>query len=547
MSRRERSRKYRALRALRVVSQAGFFLLFLYLFIGARYTGEDYIGSTVQRFFHFDPLLGLVTIVAGRALVAAFAFSLITIAVTVVLGRVFCGWVCPLGSVHQAASWALKKLRILKPERDEKASLAPKYYVLTAVVAASVFGVALAGLLTPFSFLTRSFAVAVFPGIAYTLGALNGLFYGAGWMAGGRALNQLLTNWTLNATFGLGFAMGAIFLLALALNARKERFWCRYVCPTGAFLGLLARWNVLKVRIDPERCTKCGLCSQNCPTQARPYPNEQWKATECVGCQTCAAICPTAAVRLPFEAKPERIVPVTNVKMGRRRILTTAVLAVAAVPFFRLTPARKRAAMKLLRPPGSLPEEKFLARCVKCGQCMRACPTNGLQPALGEAGPEGLWTPVLVPKIGYCEYYCSLCTQVCPTGAIKKLTVEEKNKVKIGTAWVNKSRCIPYVLGRPCIVCEEHCPVSPKAIRLVMVETKLPDGTVVTQKAPVIDPATCTGCGICENKCPIMDEPGIVVTSVGETRSATNQLLLQTLGDAPANPGDSAAPADPYK
>ena len=115
---------------------------------------------------------------------------------------------------------------------------------------------------------------------------------------------------------------------------------------------------------------------------------------------------------------------------------------------------------------------------------MKACPTGGLQPALTEAGPEGIWTPMLVPKIGYCEYYCSLCTQVCPTGAIKKLTIEEKNKVKIGTAWVNKSRCIPYVLGKPCIVCEEHCPISPKAIKLVEVETKLPDGTVAVQKAP---------------------------------------------------------------
>ena len=162
---------------------------------------------------------------------------------------------------------------------------------------------------------------------------------------------------------------------------------------------------------------------------------------------------------------------------------------------------------------------------------MRACPTNGLQPALTEAGPEGIWTPMLVPKIGYCEYYCSLCTQVCPTGAIQKQTIEEKNKLKIGSAWVNKSRCIPYVLGKPCIVCEEHCPVSPKAIKLVEVETKLPDGKVAVQKAPVIDLELCTGCGICENKCPVVDDPAVYVTSVGETRSEKNRLLLQVIGE----------------
>jgi len=162
---------------------------------------------------------------------------------------------------------------------------------------------------------------------------------------------------------------------------------------------------------------------------------------------------------------------------------------------------------------------------------MKACPTNALQPAVTEAGPEGMWTPVLVPKIGYCEYYCSLCSQVCPTGAIKELTIPEKTQVRIGTAWINKNRCLPYFLGRPCIVCEEHCPTSPKAIKFVMVETKLADGTTAVQKAPVMDLSLCIGCGICENKCPVQDDPAIYVTSVGEQRSKENQLLLQTLED----------------
>jgi len=148
---------------------------------------------------------------------------------------------------------------------------------------------------------------------------------------------------------------------------------------------------------------------------------------------------------------------------------------------------------------------------------------------LAEAGPEGLWTPKLVPRLGYCEYYCSLCSQVCPSSAIQELRIEDKVKCKIGTAWINKNRCLPYALGKPCIVCEEHCPTSPKAIKLMETQVRLPDGTVSAQKAPVVDYDLCIGCGICENKCPVVDEPAIYCTSVGEQRSETNRLLLELI------------------
>ena len=519
-----------------MASQAVFFGLFLYLFLGAHYTGEDYIGSTVQRFFHFDPLLALVTIVSARLVYAYFAFALITVVATVLFGRVFCGWVCPLGAVHQFSSFAFKRTKFLKPPREDKTSLAPKYYILIFVLVGAVLGLDLAGYLDPLSFLTRSLALAALPALAQALSGLGGVLYGLGAAGLARSLSQALQNWTINVTFIQGFSVGLLFLGAIALNARKERFWCRYLCPTGALLGLLSRWNLLKLKIDDEKCIKCGLCTQHCETQAHPYPNDQWKSGECIYCENCASICPTAAIGFRLSLKPEKLTNVSNVDLSRRKLILTTLTGLVAVPFFRLTPARKRASLKLIRPPGALAEDKFLAKCVKCGQCMRACPTGGLQPVLTEAGPEGIYTPKLVPKIGYCEYYCSLCTQVCPTGAIKKQTIEAKNKLKIGSAWVNKSRCIPYVLGKPCIVCEEHCPVSPKAIKLVEVETKLSDGSIAVQKAPVIDLDLCTGCGICENKCPVMDDPAIFVTSVGETRSEENRLLLDISGGAASDP-----------
>lgn len=527
---KEQSKKYRTLQTARIAAQAVFFLLFLRLLIGAHYTGKDYIGGASHFFFHTDPLLALATSVAARAAAPFIGLALVTAVLTLVFGRFFCGWFCPLGAVHQFFSFAFKRAKFLKPPKEDRSSLVWKYLILVVVLAGVVFGLDLAGYLDPISFLTRSFAAAILPGLAYVLSCIGGLSYGLGWSGLGRATSALVENWTLNTIFVQSLVIGLVFLAAVLLNSRRERFWCRYLCPTGALLGLLSRLNVLKLRIDEEACIKCGLCSRQCPTLARPFPNDKWRSGECVYCFTCASVCPTGAIRFRASLKPEKLGNVSDVSIGRRRLLTTALVGAASVPLFRLTPLRKRASEKLIRPAGALAEDKFLAKCVKCGQCMRACPTNGLQPALNEAGPEGIWTPVLVPRIGYCEYYCSLCGQVCPTGAIRNLPIEEKNKIKMGTAWVDKTRCIPHVLGRPCIVCEEHCPVSPKAIRLVDVQTRRPDGTTVVQKAPFIDVEACIGCGICENKCPVVDKPAIRVTSIGETRSARNKLLLEVSG-----------------
>ncbi|MCX6559442.1 MAG: 4Fe-4S binding protein [Candidatus Aminicenantes bacterium] len=519
---KERSRKHRALRALRILSQAGFFGLFLWLFFSAHFAGQDYIGN-VEIFFHFDPLIAAAVAIAARTLLAAFAWAAVTLLVTVLFGRVVCGWVCPLGTVHQAASWLFRVTKLRRPRKPAEGGLAWKYLVLAFVLVSAVFTLDLLGYFDPLTFLTRTLATSTVPAFAQGAQMAIGGAYGAGLGSVGDKLTQVIETMTLNATFRGGFFIGLVFLAFLLLNAWRERFWCRYLCPTGAFLGLASRFNLFKLKVDEQKCIKCNLCSIHCQTQAKPFPIGEWKSSECVYCETCAAICPTKAITFPTRFKPERT---PAVDLTKRKLLLASALAFFSVPFFRITQARKRASEKLLRPPGALPEPEFLAKCVKCGECMKACPTNALQPALSEAGPEGLWTPVLVPKIGYCEYYCSLCSQVCPTGAIKELTIPEKTQVKIGTAWINKNRCLPYFLGRPCIVCEEHCPTSPKAIKFIEYESKRPDGTTLIQKAPVIDLEMCIGCGICENKCPVMDDPAIYVTSVGEQRSKENRLLL---------------------
>ena len=182
----------------------------------------------------------------------------------------------------------------------------------------------------------------------------------------------------------------------------------------------------------------------------------------------------------------------------------------------------------LIRPPGSVAEGEFLGKCIRCGECMKVCPTNAIQPAFAEGGITGLWTPVLKMKLGYCEYECNLCSQVCPTHAIQGISLEEKQKIRIGTAFFDRNRCLPWASARTCIVCEEHCPTPKKAIWFQEVQVITPDGAYITVKQPHVNLDLCVGCGICENKCPIADQRGVYVTSVGETRNPENQALLDS-------------------
>jgi len=157
---------------------------------------------------------------------------------------------------------------------------------------------------------------------------------------------------------------------------------------------------------------------------------------------------------------------------------------------------------------------------------MKVCPPNAIHPAEFEAGLEGMWTPVMRFKIGYCEYECTLCTEVCPTGAIRPLEVAEKQQVKIGLAYFDRNRCLPYAYSRPCIVCQEHCPTPKKAIWFETVDVATPAGGKVSVKQPHIDADLCIGCGICVNKCVIKGQPAVLVSSVGESRNPDNGVLL---------------------
>jgi ferredoxin len=214
--------------------------------------------------------------------------------------------------------------------------------------------------------------------------------------------------------------------------------------------------------------------------------------------------------------------------LQRRTVLFAGLAGLGCGLVFRVHPrtSKKSFSPELVRPPGALPEADFLATCVRCGECMKVCPTNAIHPAAFEGGLEASWTPVLKMDIGYCEYECTLCSQVCPTQAIRLVSVAEKQKIKIGLAYFDRNRCLPWAYSRSCIVCEEHCPTPKKAIWLEEADVTNIRGERLRVKQPRVDPDLCIGCGICENKCPIKAGAAVRVFSAGEARNPENQILL---------------------
>jgi MauM/NapG family ferredoxin protein len=487
------------IRRVRIVYQAFFLLLFLWML--QRLAAGDPRDLPFAAYFHADPLAAIGVTFASGTLPGALVWFLALAALTLVFGRVFCGWICPLGTLQQLSSW------LLSPRSKRESLLvnryrrwyAIKYYVLAALLAGALLGSLQTGLLDPLSLLARGLASGVWPVLP------GGRPVPGGWLA-------------------------ALLLLAIVAAGRWiPRLFCRALCPLGALLGVLARFSLFRIERRGDACTSCVLCTFAC--QGADEPLKEHRVGECHVCLNCLQGCPENAIG--YRLLPALPAPPPKPDLSRRYLIGSTVGALAVFPMLRAAGGGRGAARaRLLRPPGALPEDEFLSRCVKCSLCQQVCPPHALHPAISQAGVEGFWTPVLIPRRGWCELACTRCGEVCPTGAIAPLTAARKAgydgrpPVSIGTAFVDRGRCLPWAMGTPCIVCEEMCPTDPKAIWFEEVDERGRDGRTVHLQRPLVEPSKCVGCGICENRCPVGEEAAIRVYSVGETRDPLNRMVL---------------------
>jgi len=493
----------------RRLSQTIFLLLFLVLFRLTDYSGQDQIPYAVNIFFRLDPLVAASAMLAARAIISLLLLSLVVVGLTLILGRFFCGWFCPLGTLLDLSRPLLAPAKKTKPVPNRRSW---KYYLLAFILITAVLGLPVVGYFDPFSLLVRGMAVAVDPFFNYTIASFFDLLYrqGPSWLSG---LSEPVYTFFKDSLlpygqkfFTLSFLSFLILLSIFALERLERRFWCKNLCPLGGLLSLLSRISWLRGHIRPT-CRTCRVCTQICRMEAID-PDEGVAPGDCNLCLDCLDRCPDHSIAFLFNRPAQAQRPLG---VSRRAFIGTVATGLILPTALKVRAENKIPERNLIRPPGALTEDQFLGRCVRCGECMKVCLNNALQPSWLESGPEGLFSPRLIPRIGYCEFNCTLCGQVCPSGAIQKLTLPEKQKKVIGLAYFDKNRCIPYAKGVPCIVCEEHCPVSDKAIKFRETEVINQEGKTVILKQPYVIEALCIGCGICENKCPLEGNAGVLV------------------------------------
>lgn len=473
--------------------------LFTALFLMATYRLPQWLPADL--YLRLDPLLGINAVLTARQIIPRVLVSLIVVAATLACGRIFCAYVCPLGAIIDLTDPVLAAQGRRIPDDRARRLRQVKYLLLAGVLGSALVGVSLAYLIDPLALLTRAYAFVLHPLLVASGDLLVDLVRPLAGALGWTGLSHLSFR---PQVFHLATLTLLFFAGVLAAGFFARRFWCRYLCPLGALLGVLSIGGFFRRRVS-DRCSGCLACQKACPMGAIGDEPAAVMPAECIRCRICSKVCPSQAVAFPVLSEP----PFGRGSLLPRRIFLTSLAGGAAFgaaalksPFSILEGKRE-----IIRPPGALPEGEFMRTCIRCGECMKSCVTNTLQPSLWEAGLLGLWTPKMELRLAACEPNCNVCGRVCPTQAIRSLPLEEKTYAKIGTAVLFRERCIVWAQDRMCLICDEVCPYNAVVFRQV-------EG----RRRPFVVASRCNGCGYCQQRCPVEGEAAIVVMAAGEVR-----------------------------
>lgn len=498
--------KQKYLRVVRIIFSLAFVLAITALFVDFReWIPVKWADSVL--FLQFVP--SIISFITVPALVTA-GFIFVTI-LTALFGRVYCSAICPLGTFQDVISRISKRIGLIKRYKFRKALnyLRYPFLVLTVVflLSGSLF---VLNLLDPYSSFGRIFSDIVRPGIIVLNNGLASILerFDVYFLY---RLNMDLITWKTV------FIPAGTLVVVLGLALLYGRLYCNSVCPVGTILGFISRYSFYRIKIDQSSCTRCGKCSFACKSSCINVKTQEVDNSRCVACYNCISVCRENSIRYEWSLsrrvsdanKLEAAVLTDNSKrdfIGKTMIYGATILGLSGKAFAQHD--THSAAGKIpndkkhpVTPPGSVSIKHFTDRCTACHLCVSVCPTKVLQPSFLEYGFFGMSQPRMDFGVEYCNYECTKCGDVCPTGAIMPLTIEEKKLEQTGKVQFIVEKCVVYTDHTACGSCSEHCPTQ--AVKMVPYANEL--------TIPETDPEICIGCGACEFACPVKPHTAIFV------------------------------------